>query len=88
MSEGEKILKMMNEVEALDKKIEEVSKKRAQLLEKLNKAKEAFDKKNAQLKDLQLKKDAMVAGMLLKAAADKKMSLDDVLGLIEKEEAV
>jgi septal ring factor EnvC (AmiA/AmiB activator) len=88
MSEGEKILKMMNEVEALDKKIEEVSKKRAQLLEKLNKAKEAFDRKNAQLKDLQLKKDAMAAGMLLKAAADKKMSLDDVLGLIEKEEAV
>lgn len=79
---------MMNEVEALDKKIEEVSKKRAQLLEKLNKAKEAFDKKNAQLKELQLKKDAMAAGMLLKAAADKKMSLDDVLGLIEKEEAV
>ena len=88
MSEGEKILKMMNEVEALDKKIEEVSKKRAQLLEKLNKAKEAFEKKNAQLKELQLKKDAMAAGMLLKAAADKKMSLDDVLGLIEKEEAV
>ncbi|WP_022757644.1 hypothetical protein [Butyrivibrio fibrisolvens] len=88
MSEGEKILKMMNEVEVLDKKIEEVSKKRAQLLEKLNKAKEAFDKKNAQLKELQLKKDAMAAGMLLKAAADKKMSLDDVLGLIEKEEAV
>ena len=88
MSEGEKILKMMNEVEALDKKIEEVSKKRAQLLEKLNKAKEAFDKKNAQLKELQLKKDAMAAGMLLKADADKKMSLDDVLGLIEKEEAV
>ena len=79
---------MMNEVEVLDKKIEEVSKKRAQLLEKLNKAKEAFDKKNAQLKELQLKKDAMAAGMLLKAAADKKMSLDDVLGLIEKEEAV
>lgn len=88
MSEGENILKMTNEVEALDKKIEEVSKKRALLLEKLNKAKEAYDKKNNQLKELQLKKDAMAAGMLLKAAADKKMSLDDVLVLIQKEEAV
>ena len=78
----------MNEVEALDKKIEEVTKKRDDLLEKLNKAKTAFEKKNSQLKELQLKKDAMAAGMLIKAAADKNMSLDDVLGLIEKEEAV
>ena len=88
MSEGEKIRGMMTEIEELDKKIEEVSKKKALLQQKLNKAREAFDKKNSQLKELQIKKDAATAGILMKAAREKDMSLDDVLGLIKKEEAV
>jgi septal ring factor EnvC (AmiA/AmiB activator) len=88
MSEGEKIRGMMTEIEELDKKIEEVSKKKALLQQKLNKAREAFDKKNLQLKELQIKKDAATAGILMKAAREKDMSLDDVLGLIKKEEAV
>ncbi len=88
MSEGEKIRGMMTEIEELDKKIEEVSKKKALLQQKLNKAREAFEKKNSQLKELQIKKDAATAGILMKAAREKDMSLDDVLGLIKKEEAV
>ena len=88
MSEGEKITNMMSEIEDLDKKIEEVTKKRALLQQKLNKAKEAFDKKNTQLKELQIKKDAATAGILMKAAKEKEMSLDDLLGLIKKEEAL
>ena len=88
MSEGEKIRGMMTEIEELDKKIEEVSKKKALLQQELNKAREAFEKKNSQLKELQIKKDAATAGILMKAAREKDMSLDDVLGLIKKEEAV
>ena len=88
MSEEEKILSMMSEIDDLDKKIEEVSKKKDVLQQKLSKAKEAYDKKNSQLKDLQIKKDAATAGILLKAAKERDMSLDDVLGLIKKEEAV
>ncbi len=88
MSEGEKIATMMSEIEDLDKKIEEVTKKRTLLQQKLSKAKEAFDKKNSQLKELQIKKDAATAGILMKAAKEKEMSLDDILGLIKKEEAV
>ncbi len=88
MSEGEKITSMMSELEELDKKIEEVTKKRALLQKKLSKAKEAFDRKNNQLKELQIKKDAATAGILMKAAKEKEMSLDDLLGLIKKEEAV
>ena len=88
MSEGEKIATMMSEIEDLDKKIEEVTKKRTLLQQKLRKAKEAFDKKNSQLKELQIKKDAATAGILMKAAKEKEMSLDDILGLIKKEEAV
>ncbi len=88
MSEGEKITNMMSEIEDLDKKIEEVTKKRTLLQQKLNKAKEAFDKKNTQLKELQIKKDAATAGILMKAAKEKEMSLDDLLGLIKKEEAL
>ena len=88
MSEGEKIASMMSEIEDLDKKIEEVTKKRTLLQQKLSKAKEAFDKKNSQLKELQIKKDAATAGILMKAAKEKEMSLDDILGLIKKEEAV
>ena len=72
----------------MDKKIEEVTRKRTLLQQKLNKAKEAFDKKNNQLKELQIKKDAATAGILMKAAKEKEMSLDDLLGLIKKEEAV
>ena len=64
------------------------SKKLPLLQQKLNKAKEAFDKKNNQLKELQIKKDAATAGILMKAAKEKEMSLDDLLGLIKKEEAV
>ena len=88
MSEGEKITNMMSEIEDLDKKIEEVTKKRALLQQKLTKAKEAFDKKNNQRKELQIKKDAATAGILMKAAKEKAMSLDDLLGLIKKEEAL
>ncbi|MBO6241441.1 MAG: hypothetical protein J6O61_11510 [Butyrivibrio sp.] len=88
MSEGEKITNMMSEIEDLDKKIEEVTKKRTLLQQKLNKAKEAFDKKNTQLKELQIKKDAATAGILMRAAKEKEMSLDDLLGLIKKEEAL
>ena len=88
MSEEEKILSMMSEIDDLDKKIEEVSKKKYVLQQKLSKAKEAYDKKNSQLKDLQIKKDAATAGILLKAAKERDMSLDDVLGLIKKEETV
>jgi FtsZ-binding cell division protein ZapB len=88
MSEGEKITSLMSEIEELDKKIEEASKKRALAQQKLNKAREAFDKKNSQLKELQIKKDAATAGILMKAAREKDMSLDDILGLIKKEEAV
>ena len=88
MSEGEKITNMMSEIEDLDKKIEEVTKKRMLLQQKLNKAKEAFDKKNTQLKELQIKKDAATAGILMRAAKEKEMSLDDLLGLIKKEEAL
>lgn len=88
MSEGEKITNMMSEIEELDKKIEEVTKKRTLLQQKLNKAKEAFDKKNTQLKELQIKKDAATAGILMRAAKEKEMSLDDLLGLIKKEEAL
>ena len=88
MSEGERITNMMSELEELDKKIEEVTRKRTLLQQKLNKAKEAFDKKNNQLKELQIKKDAATAGILMKAAKEKEMSLDDLLGLIKKEEAV
>nr|WP_297707482.1 hypothetical protein [uncultured Butyrivibrio sp.] len=88
MSDGEKITNMMSELEELDKKIEEVTRKRTLLQQKLNKAKEAFDKKNNQLKELQIKKDAATAGILMKAAKEKEMSLDDLLGLIKKEEAV
>ena len=88
MSEGEKITNMMSEIEDLDKKIEEVTKKRTLLQQKLNKAKEAFDKKNTQLKELQIKKDAATAGILMKAAKEKEMSLDDLLGLIKNEEAL
>ena len=88
MSDGEKITNMMGELEELDKKIEEVTRKRTLLQQKLNKAKEAFDKKNNQLKELQIKKDAATAGILMKAAKEKEMSLDDLLGLIKKEEAV
>ena len=88
MSEGEKITNMMSEIEDLDKKIEEVTKKRTLLQQKLNKAKEAFDKKNTQLKELQIKKDAATAGILMKAAKEKEMTLDDLLGLIKKEEAL
>ncbi|MBQ8030158.1 MAG: hypothetical protein IJ260_01270 [Butyrivibrio sp.] len=88
MSEEEKILSMMSEIDDLDKKIEEVSKKKDVLQQKLSKAKEAYDKKNSQLKDLQIKKDAATAGILLKAAKERDMSLDDVLGLIKKEETV
>ncbi len=85
MSDGEKITNMMSELEELDKKIEEVTRKRTLLQQKLNKAKEAFDKKNNQLKELQIKKDAATAGILMKAAKEKEMSLDDLLGLIKKE---
>ena len=88
MSEEEKILSMMSEIDDLDKKIEEVSKKKDVLQQKLSKAKEAYDKKNSQLRDLQIKKDAATAGILLKAAKERDMSLDDVLGLIKKEETV
>ncbi len=88
MSEGEKIRVMMTEIEELDKKIEEVSRKKAILQQKLSKAREAFDKKNSQLKELQIKKDAATAGILMRAAREKDMSLDDVLGLIKKEETV
>ena len=88
MSEGEKITNMMSEIEDLDKKIEEVTKKRTLLQQKLNKAKEAFDKKNTQLKELQIKKDAATAGILMRAAKEKEMSLDDLLGLIKKEETL
>ena len=88
MSEEEKITNMMSEIEDLDKKIEEVTKKRTLLQQKLNKAKEAFDKKNTQLKELQIKKDAATAGILMRAAKEKEMSLDDLLGLIKKEEAL
>ena len=88
MSDGEKITNMMSELEELDKKIEEVTRRRTLLQQKLNKAKEAFDKKNNQLKELQIKKDAATAGILMKAAKEKEMSLDDLLGLIKKEEAV
>ena len=88
MSDGEKITNMMSELEELDKKIEEVTRKRTLLQQKLNKAKEAFDKKNNQLKELQIKKDAATAGILMKAAKEKELSLDDLLGLIKKEEAV
>ncbi|SEQ56811.1 hypothetical protein [Butyrivibrio sp. TB] len=88
MSEEEKILSMMSEIDDLDKKIEEVSKKKDVLQKKLSKAKEAYDKKNSQLRDLQIKKDAATAGILLKAAKERDMSLDDVLGLIKKEETV
>lgn len=88
MSDGERITNMMSELEELDKKIEEVTRKRTLLQQKLNKAKEAFDKKNNQLKELQIKKDAATAGILMKAAKEKEMSLDDLLGLIKKEEAV
>lgn len=88
MSEGEKIKSMMIEIEDLDRKIEEVSKKRSLLQQKLSKAREAYDKKNSQLKELQIRKDAATAGILLKAAKEKEMTLDDILGLIKKEEAV
>ena len=88
MSDGERITNMMSELEELDKKIEEVTRKRTLLQQKLNKAKEAFDKKNNQLKELQIKKDAATAGILMKAAKEKELSLDDLLGLIKKEEAV
>ena len=88
MSDGERITNMMSELEELDKKIEEVTRKRTLLQQKLNKAKEAFDKKNNQLKELQIKKDAATAEILMKAAKEKEMSLDDLLGLIKKEEAV
>ena len=88
MSDGEKITNMMSELEELDKKIEEVTRKRTLLQQKLNKAKEAFDKKNNKLKELQIKKDAATAGILMKAAKEKEMSLDDLLGLIKMEEAV
>lgn len=88
MSEEEKMLSIMSEIDDLDKKIEEVSKKKDVLQQKLSKAKEAYDKKNSQLRDLQIKKDAAAAGILLRAAKEKDMSLDDVLGLIKKEETV
>ena len=88
MSEVEKITSLMSEIDDLDKKIEEVSKKKDVLQQKLNKAKEAYDKKNSQLKDLQIKKDAATAGILMRAAKEKAMTLDDLLGLIKKEEAV